>query len=38
VEKPIELNQPVFINLTVEWKMGNVVCWGRDYAYVSTGK
>jgi hypothetical protein len=40
VERIIELNQPVYIKniLTTEWKMGNVLCWGRGYAYVSTGK
>jgi hypothetical protein len=36
VERTIELNQPVYIKnfLTTEWKMGNVLRWGRGYAYV----
>jgi hypothetical protein len=39
-KKTTELNQPVYIKdtLTSVWKMGNVLHWGRGYAYVSTGK
>ena len=38
--KTAELNQPVYFKdvLTSEWKMGNVLRWGRGYAYVPTGK
>lgn len=40
VEKTAELNQPAYIKdiLTSEWKMGNVLRWGRGFAYVSTGE
>ena len=40
VERTIELNQPPYIKdiLTSEWKMRNMLCWGRDYAYNFTGK
>jgi hypothetical protein len=34
VERTIELNQPVYIKdiLTSEWKMGNMLYWGKGYA------
>lgn len=40
MERTIELKQPVYTEdiLTSEWKMGNVLHWGRGYDYVSTGK
>ena len=33
VERTVELNQAVYIKdiLTSEWKMGNVLCWGKGY-------
>ena len=39
-EKNTQLIQPVYMKdiLTSEWKMGNVLHWGRGYAYLSTGK
>jgi hypothetical protein len=40
VERTIELNQPPYIKdiLTSEWKMENLLHWGRGYACISTGK
>ena len=40
MKKTIELNQPVYIKdiLTSEWKMENLLHWGRGYACISTGK
>ena len=38
--KTAELNQPIYFKniCTLEWKLGNVLCWGRGYAFVCTDK
>ena len=40
MEKTSELNQPVYFKdvLTSQWKPGDVLCWGRGFALVSTGE
>ena len=39
MKETAELNQPRYFRdvLTSEWKLENVLHWGRGYAFVSTG-
>ena len=40
MEKFAKLNQPDYFKdvLTLQWKPGDVPCWGRRFALVSTGE